>query len=205
MTAPSTNIGGMQTPATPYRRAPARKRCPVNLANSVSDLELKEECASRQSPNRHHLIPTSMQSLNKIIVVGHVAIDPEQTRRQSGRCVTFPVATHRDTTSDGVKMDVTDYHRVVAWGELGEACAKYLRKGQCVYVEGTLLNCAYEQDGVRKYITEIRAEEVNLLTWKQRSGVENLTIDPFPAIEVAQVKRTEKGSKKSTPSDGKDQ
>lgn len=172
----------------------------------VFDLELKEECPNRQSPNRHHLIPTSMRSLNKVIVVGHVAADPEQTQTWSGRtCVTFPLATHRDTTSDGVKKEVTDYHRVAAWGALGEVCAKYLCRGQGVYVQGTLLNRTYEKDGERRYITEIRADEVNMLIWKRQSGVENLTISPFPSIEVAQVKRPEKGSKKSTPSDGKDQ
>lgn len=147
-----------------------------------------------------------MQSLNKLIVIGHVAADPEQTQTQTGRTrVTFPLATHRDTTSDGVKKEVTDYHRVVAWGELGEVCAKYLCRGQGVYVEGTLLNRAYEVDGERKYITEIRADEVNMLTWKQRSGVDNLTLDPFPVVEVEQVKRPATGgSKKSTLSDGKD-
>jgi single-stranded DNA-binding protein len=45
-----------------------------------------------------------------------------------------------------------------------------------VYVEGTLLNRAYERDGVRKYVTEIHADEVNMLTWKKKAGVEKMTI-----------------------------
>jgi single-strand DNA-binding protein len=123
-----------------------------------------------------------MRSVNKVILVGHVAADPEQTETKTGRVrVTFPLATHRDTTSDGVQKEVTDYHRIVTWGTLGEVCARYLGKGQGVYVEGIILNRAYEKDGDRKYVTEIRAEEVNMLTWKQRAGVDTLSRDTIAA------------------------
>ena len=43
-------------------------------------------------------------------------------------------ATHREFTSDGVKREVTDYHRIVTWGKLAEICAAYLTKGTGVYV-----------------------------------------------------------------------
>jgi single-strand DNA-binding protein len=123
-----------------------------------------------------------MPSLNRIILVGHVAADPETIESKSGKTkVIFPIATHRDYTSDGAKKEVTDYHRIVAWGKLGEICQRYLTKGQGVYVEGTLLNRAYEQDGERKYLTEIRADEVNMLTWKQKGGVDNLSVDAIKA------------------------
>ena len=119
-----------------------------------------------------------MRSVNKVIIVGHLAADPERVALPTGKHrVTFPVATHRETTSDGVPREVTDYHRIVAWGTLGEICAKYLGRGQAVYVEGELLNRAYESDGQRKYVTEIRADEVNMLTWRKRDGVASLTID----------------------------
>jgi single-strand DNA-binding protein len=63
-----------------------------------------------------------MRSVNKVILVGYLAADPETTTTATGRTrVTFPVATERDTTSDGVKKDVTDYHRVVAWAKLGRS------------------------------------------------------------------------------------
>lgn len=121
-----------------------------------------------------------MRSVNKVILVGYLAADPESTTTQTGRTrVTFPVATERDTTSDGVKQEVTDYHRVVAWGTLGHICAKYLGRGQAVYVEGMILNRPYEQGGQRKFVTEVRAEEVNMLTWKKKHGVAKVTIaDP---------------------------
>jgi single-strand DNA-binding protein len=124
-----------------------------------------------------------MRSVNKVILVGHLATDPEQSTTPAGRIrVTFPVATHRDTTSDGAKKEVTDYHRVVTWGKLAEICQRYLSKGQGIYVEGMLLNRAYERDGMRRYITEVRADEVNMLTWKKKDGVTKVTLDdPEPA------------------------
>lgn len=101
-----------------------------------------------------------MRSVNKVIIVGHLAADPEQPEEtKSGRTrVSFPVATHRDVTSDGTKKEVTDYHRVVAWGTLGEICAKYLSKGQGVYIEGMVLNRAYEKNGMRTWDTHARMD-----------------------------------------------
>lgn len=124
-----------------------------------------------------------MRSVNKVILVGHLAADPEQSTSKSGRSrITFPIATHRDITSEGAKKEVTDYHRVVTWGKLGEICGKYLAKGQGVYVEGVILNRAYEKDGQRRYMTEIRADEVNMLTWKKRDGLIKVTLEsPEPA------------------------
>lgn len=131
-----------------------------------------------------------MRSVNKVILVGHLAADPESFDTKSGQVrVTFPVATNREYTSDGVRKEVTDYHRVIAWGSLGKVCAKHLARGQAVYVEGQLLNRAYEKDGERRYTTEVRADEVNMLTWKQKDGVANVNLEsPVPdAPESAPV------------------
>jgi single-strand DNA-binding protein len=126
-----------------------------------------------------------MRSVNKVILVGHLAADPEQFETKAGKVrVTFPVATHREETSDGVRKEVTDYHRVIAWGKLGEICAKYLVRGIGIYVEGQILNRAYEKDGERRYTTEIRADEINMLTWKKKDGVSNISLEsPVPVEE----------------------
>ena len=124
-----------------------------------------------------------MRSVNKVILVGHIAADPESLPTKSGRArVTFPLATHREATSEGVPKEVTDYHRVVVWGKLGEICQQYLTKGMGLYVEGQVLNRAYEVDGERRYVTEIRADEVNMLTWKKKDGVSSVSLSsPAPA------------------------
>lgn len=126
-----------------------------------------------------------MRSVNKVILVGHLAADPESTPTRSGQSrVTFPLATHREFTSDGVRKDVTDYHRVVAWGKLADVCATHLTRGAGLYVEGQLLNRAYEVDGERRFLTEVRADTVNILTWRKKQGVANVTLEP-PAPEEA--------------------
>jgi single-strand DNA-binding protein len=146
-----------------------------------------------------------MQSLNKFLAIGRLAGDPEQTETKSGKTrVTFPLAMHREQTSDDVKQEVIDYHLVVAWGELGAACAKHLRRGEGVYVEGTVLVRAYKKDGERRYVTEIRADEVKILSWSKHSGAVNLTIKPISPIEVGQA--TQMGTRSnSSKSDGKDE
>ena len=73
-----------------------------------------------------------MRSVNKVIMVGHVAADPESYETKTGVRVTFPLATHREFTSDGVRKEVKDYHRIVCWGKLGEICSAISpRAGAC--------------------------------------------------------------------------
>jgi len=120
-----------------------------------------------------------MKSVNKLILVGNLATDPETRQTAKGHTVTtFALATQRDFTSNGEKKKVTDFHRIVAWGKLAEICGKYLEKGKAVYVEGLILNRAYEKEGERRYVTEIRAEEVNMLSFKGDREREQITINP---------------------------
>jgi single-strand DNA-binding protein len=179
-----------------FRGAPGNSRYPA------FDLEPKEDCNTYQSLNRLHLIPTTMKSLNKVIVIGHLATDPFQTQTKTGEpCVNLCVAIHRDALSDGAKRETTDYHRVVVLGRLGEICAKYLSKGQGVFVAGALVNCAYEKGGERRYMTEIHADEVNMLTWKKRSGVKSPCLEVFLPRETA---GTQTPKQRIHSSDGKD-
>jgi single-strand DNA-binding protein len=123
-----------------------------------------------------------MRSVNKIILVGNLAADPEVRQTKKGTTVaTFPVATQRDFTSNGELKKVTDFHRVVAWGKLAEICSKYLEKGKTVYVEGMVLNRAYEVNGERRYVTEIRADEINMLSLKVHQGRRAVAIQPVGA------------------------
>jgi single-strand DNA-binding protein len=118
-----------------------------------------------------------MRSVNKIILVGNLAADPEVRQTKKGTTVaTFAVATNRDFTSNGEKKKVTDFHRVVAWAKLGEICGQYLEKGKAVYIEGMVLNRAYEKEGERRYVTEIRADEVHMLSFKKDRQGEQVTI-----------------------------
>jgi len=119
-----------------------------------------------------------MRSVNKVILIGHLAADPERSTTTSGRSrVTFALATRRDAASEGTKRDTTDYHRIVTFGKLGDICCRYLAKGHGVYVDGVIIYRAYEKDGRRRYITEIVADEVNMLTWIEREAVPKVTLE----------------------------
>ncbi|MEZ4504093.1 MAG: single-stranded DNA-binding protein [Dehalococcoidia bacterium] len=104
--------------------------------------------------------------LNKCMVIGHLGADPEMRYTANGDAVTnFSVATSRQyTTTSGERREETEWFRVVAWRRLAETCAQYLSKGRLVYVEGRLQTRSWEgQDGQKRYMTELIAEQVKFL------------------------------------------
>ena len=117
-----------------------------------------------------------MRSLNKMMLIGHLAADPEFKKTSSGIAVSyFPVATNRDwTTQDGEKKEAVDYHKVVAWRKLADICAQHLVKGSPVYIEGRLQNTSFEnKDGKKYYGTEIVLDKLNVLVYKRKkTGIE---------------------------------
>jgi single-strand DNA-binding protein len=107
-----------------------------------------------------------MAGINKVILVGHLGQDPEIRYMADGTAVAnFSIATS-ETWKDkqsGEKKERTEWHRIVAWRNLGELCGKYLSKGRQVYVEGKLQTRSWEKDGVTRYTTEIVATDVQFL------------------------------------------
>jgi single-strand DNA-binding protein len=108
-----------------------------------------------------------MASVNKVIIVGNLGADPESRYTQNNTAVTnFRVATTdrwRDKAS-GEMQERTEWHRIVAWGRLGEICSQYLRKGKQVYIEGRLQTRSWDdQDGNKRYSTEIVAQTMQML------------------------------------------
>ncbi|MBI4598790.1 single-stranded DNA-binding protein [Candidatus Uhrbacteria bacterium] len=107
-----------------------------------------------------------MYSLNRATILGNVTRDPEVRQIPSGQSVcTFGVATNRSwTDGSGQRQEQVEFHSVVAWGKLADICGQYLAKGRKVYVEGRLQTRDWEgQDGVKRYRTEIIADNVILL------------------------------------------
>lgn len=105
-------------------------------------------------------------SLNKAMVIGNLTRDPELRQTPAGHSVcSFGVATNRAwNDSSGQKQEQTEFHNVVAWGKLAEICNQYLGKGRKVYIDGRLQTRDWEgQDGVRRYRTEIIAENMIML------------------------------------------
>jgi single-strand DNA-binding protein len=100
--------------------------------------------------------------LNKAIIIGNLTRDPEQKSLPSGIAVTsFSVATNRVyKDKDGNKQEQADYHNIVIFGRQAETAGQYLKKGQSVLVEGRMQTRSWEQDGTKKYRTEIIADRV---------------------------------------------
>ncbi|ERP39175.1 single-stranded DNA-binding protein [Chitinivibrio alkaliphilus] len=104
-------------------------------------------------------------SVNKVILIGNLGVDPELRRTPNGAAVTnFTMATtRRFKTQDGQMREDTEWHNIVAWNKAAEIMSQYLRKGSKVYIEGSLQTRSWESDGIRKYRTEIVVREFNFL------------------------------------------
>lgn len=108
----------------------------------------------------------STRSLNKVQLIGNLTRDPELKYTPSGTGVcTFGLATNREwTDSSGQKQESAEFHRIVAWGKLGEICSQLMTKGRKVYVEGRLQTRAWKsQDGADRQVTEVVIDEMILL------------------------------------------
>jgi single-strand DNA-binding protein len=108
--------------------------------------------------------------VNKAILIGNLGADPEVRYTQNGTAVAnFNLATTETWTKEGNKEEKTEWHRIVAFGRLGEICGEYLSKGSKVYIEGRIQTRQWDdRDGNKRYTTEIVAREMKILT--PRSG-----------------------------------
>jgi single-strand DNA-binding protein len=107
-----------------------------------------------------------MAGINKVILVGNVGTDPEVRSLEGGNTkAKFRLATteiYKD--KDGNRVEHTEWHNIVAWRSLADIVGKYIKKGNQVFIEGKLRTRQWEdKDGIKKQITEIVAETINLL------------------------------------------
>lgn len=113
-----------------------------------------------------------MSGVNKVILVGRLGKDPEIRNLENGASVAnFTMATsesYKDKTT-GDKKEVTEWHNIVLWRGLADIAAKYLHKGDMIYVEGKLRTRSWEKEGVTRYSTEIIGDNMTMLS-TQRSN-----------------------------------
>lgn len=99
-------------------------------------------------------------SINMVIVQGRLGGDPEVRYTAGGAAAcTLNVATSERWTdkNSGEKKEKTEWHRVVLWNKAAEVVGEYMRKGDEIMVQGQLQTREWEQEGVKRYTTEIRA------------------------------------------------
>jgi len=118
--------------------------------------------------------------LNKIFILGNLTRDPELKSLPSGvQVATFGLATNRFyTDKEGNKQESTEFHNVVVFGRQAETTAQYLRKGSNALVEGRLQTRSWEQDGQKRYRTEVVADRVQ---FGDRRGGEGGGAAPAPS------------------------
>jgi single-strand DNA-binding protein len=111
------------------------------------------------------------RSLNKVILIGNLGADPEVRSTSNGsRVATLSLATSRQwKNQSGEKQEKTEWHRVVLWNNKGSGLAdiaeKYCKKGDKVYVEGSIEYRSWQdREGQTRYTTEITARELILLS-----------------------------------------
>ena len=124
-------------------------------------------------------------SANKVILVGHVGADPEPRYTPSGTAVVnLRMATNETwRDSEGNDQERTEWHRVVLWGKQAEFAANYIKKGQLVYVEGSLQTRTWEdRNKVEQRTTEVKASAITMLG--ARKGGDDAPQDA-PAVSEA--------------------
>jgi len=112
-------------------------------------------------------------SLNRAQLIGNVTRDPELKQIPGGQTVaSFSIATNFTWTDNaGQKQEKVEFHNIVAWRKLAEIVGQFIKKGSKVYVEGRIQTRDWEgEDGVKRYRTEIVADNVIMLDRKGAAG-----------------------------------
>ncbi|MDO4357362.1 MAG: single-stranded DNA-binding protein [Clostridia bacterium] len=128
--------------------------------------------------------------MNKAILIGNLTRDPEARTTSGGTPVTtFTLAINRRfTNSQGVRE--ADFINIVTWRQTAELCARYLSKGRKVCVVGQIQSRSYDaQDGTKRYVTEVVADEVEFLGSREDGGAprprNEIPLPPEPAAPSA--------------------
>lgn len=110
--------------------------------------------------------------MNKAILIGNLTKDPELSTTNSGISVCrFTLAVSRRFIGSSGERE-TDFLNIIAWRSQAENCSKYLRKGSKCAVVGSIQTRSYDaQDGSKRYITEITADEVEFLSSRAGEGM----------------------------------
>ncbi len=104
--------------------------------------------------------------MNKAIIIGRLGQDPKVSQAQTGNIVAnLSIATDESFTGqDGIKIERTEWHRVVVFGKQAEFCANYLSKGRLVLIEGKVQTRKWQdQEGHDRWSTEVVASRVQAL------------------------------------------
>ena len=118
-------------------------------------------------------------ALNKVMLIGNVGRDPEvrylDGQNGSAKVASFTLATtERYRDRNGETKENTEWHNIVAWRNLADIVEKYVAKGTQLYIEGRLRTRSWDdQNGNKRYTTEILADNIQLLGRKSDNPATN--------------------------------
>lgn len=104
--------------------------------------------------------------VNKVTLIGRLGKDPEVRTLETGTNIAKLALATDESYKDksGEWQTITEWHNVIMWRDMAERAEKMLKKGYLVYIEGKLTNRSWEdENGNKKYITEVRANTFRLL------------------------------------------
>lgn len=107
-----------------------------------------------------------MRNINKVILIGNIAREPQTKKTAGGQSMTtFVLATNRTWyDTNGQKQSQAEFHNILAWGKIADICQRFLQKGTLLYIEGYLKTRSWEhENGARLFRTEIVAQDVLVL------------------------------------------
>lgn len=114
------------------------------------------------------------RGVNKVILIGNLGRDPEVRYMPSGSAVANVTLATSESWKDkqtGDQQERTEWHNVVFYGRLAEIAGEYLKKGQQVYVEGSLRTRKWQdKNGADRYTTEIIASDMQMLGGRSGGG-----------------------------------
>lgn len=118
-----------------------------------------------------------MKGINKAIVAGNAAADPDYRITNGGQAVcSLTLASNESyTDANGQKQDRVEWFRLIFWGKLADVVNQYIKKGSALYAEGKIRTRSYDDaNGVKKYVTEIVVNELVMLpSGNQNNGQNN--------------------------------
>jgi len=119
--------------------------------------------------------------LNKVVLIGRLTRDPDvRTTTSNVSVTTFTLAVDRNYTNQQGEREA-DFIPIVTWRGLAETCGRYLNKGRLVAVSGRIQVRSYEgNDGQRRYITEVVADEVQFLERNPNANTGNMSGTGYP-------------------------
>lgn len=120
--------------------------------------------------------------MNNVVLIGRLTRDPELRYIPSGTATcSFTLAVDKGLSKEkkqemeGRNQPTADFIRIVTWGKIAENAAKFLVKGRLVGVQGRIQTGSYEKDGIKRYTTDVVANQVEFLEWGDKNTNKNQT------------------------------